>query len=155
MVTESKITTALEEIKTALSSIESGDTYNYTYGKVARGQLDHSALAVDIYPTIEIRQLNVDDKILANRTFERELNIYIVITKDTSSEVADEDKEDIVEKMKQDVLNRLSTALIDQEFSIIHHFEPTKEDIAIIEGAEKIQGGIAITLSFKHLYNAW
>lgn len=154
-VTVSKTTAVLNEIKTALSAIVAGATYNYTYGQIVRGQLDHSALAVDLYPTIEIRQINLDDTILANRTFERGLNIYIIVTKDCSADTSDEDREDMVEKMKQDVLNRLSTALINQEFSIIEIFRPTKEDIAIIEGAEKIQGGIAITLSFSHLYNAF
>ncbi len=155
MVATSKIIAALDEVKDALSDIESGDTYNYTYGMVVRGQIDHSASAIDLYPTIEIRQLNIDDKILANRTYERELNIYIIATKDSSTNITDEDRENIVEKMKQDILNRLSIALVDQEFTIIHHFEPTKEDIAVIEGSGKIQGGIAITLSFKHLYNAF
>lgn len=155
MVATSKITTVLNEIKTALEAIEAGDTYNYTYGSVKRGQLDHDSLAVDLYPTIEIRQLNIDDIILANRTFERGLNIYIIVTNNKSFSSTDEENEDIVEKMKQDILNRLSIALIDQDFTVIEHFEPTKEDSAIIEGSEKIQGGIAITLTFKNLYNAF
>lgn len=152
MVAISKGTAVLNEIKTALGSITTSAGYNYDYGTVVRGIIEHGSLASDIYPVIEIRQLNKDDEILANRTFRRSINVYIIVTMDTSSDIEYEDKEDIVEKMKQDVLNRLSEALVNCEFIIIEHIEPTREEDAITS-ENKIQGGIAVAVSFQHLYN--
>ena len=152
MAATNKNTAVLEEILTALKLITSGSVYNYDYGLITRNRIDHSAM--NDYPNIEIWQLPADDEILANRTYLRKLNIYIVVTKDTSSDVVTSIKEDTVSKMKQDVLNRLSIALVDQEFTIIEHMEPTREEDAIV-GDDRIQGGISITFSFQHLYNAF
>lgn len=144
-----RATTILNEVKTALQSISTANGYNYNYGVIQRGSIDHSGSPG--YPTIEVRQLKKDEQILANQTYIVILNLYIIVSHDVGAGLTQEEKEDIVEKLKQDVLLRLNEAYIENEFTYIELMGITNDEHSI-ESEPLLQGGIALQVQYRLLY---
>jgi len=142
-------TTILNELETALRLITINSDYNYTYVTVERGGIDHQAQTD--YPTIEIRQLQEEIKPLANRMVERFMNVYIIVTHNQVNGKTKKEKEDIVSKMKQDVLNRLTEAMINSEFTVAELIFFSKGE-HLIEGEMYVQGGLAMQIQYKNYY---
>jgi hypothetical protein len=142
-------TTILDELETALRAISTDDDYNYTYITVERGAIDHGAQTD--YPTIEIRQLSEEIKPLANRMVERFMGVYVIVTHNQVNGKTKKEKEDIVSKMKQDILNRLTEAMINAEFTVAELIIFSKGE-HLIEGEMYVQGGLAMQIQYKNYY---
>ncbi len=149
-----KVTAALDELKDALSLMTVASGYNFTYVMVKRGKIDLETN--NDFPAIEIRQLSTSDSLLANRTLLRSINVYIIISNNTGGGRTPEEKEEIVENMKQDVLTRIYEAYVDNpsELSSIELISVDSEDLAI-EDSNLIQGGLAMSITIRHLYDSF
>ena len=146
-----KTTAVFDELKTALESITVAGGYNYAYSSIVVGS-QKSVSTVVAYPIIEIRPLFEDSEFLANQTYQRRFSIYIIVSNNVGSGGKSHDEKlQIIEKMKQDILIRLNTALVENEFTVIELLEFTRTEHSV-EQSNLVQGGLALVVQIKHLY---